>query len=83
MAKHHPDLIMCRKQPGIGTYQNYFACGFLLSPLFRFTPLTGFTLLLQLSDGSVRSVSRLGLPRSQSLPADSAAHILTDLLVLS
>lgn len=19
MAKHHPDLIMCRKQPGIGT----------------------------------------------------------------
>ena len=83
MAKHHPDLIMCRKQPGIGTYQDYFACGFLLSPVFGFTPLTRFTLLLQLSDGFVRSVSRESQARSQSLQADSAAHILTDLLLLS
>ena len=36
MAKHHPDLIMCRKQPGIGTYQNYFACETLLSSMFPF-----------------------------------------------
>lgn len=22
MAKHHPDLIFCRKQPGVGKYTN-------------------------------------------------------------
>ena len=24
MAKHHPDLIMCRKQPGVG--ESFFSC---------------------------------------------------------
>lgn len=30
MARHHPDLIMCRKQPGIGK-----PCSFDLTPSFR------------------------------------------------
>ncbi|GJJ13354.1 hypothetical protein Clacol_007606 [Clathrus columnatus] len=24
MSKHHPDLIMCRRQPGIGTFSSYY-----------------------------------------------------------
>lgn len=28
MAKHHPDLIFCRKQPGVGKDSIYIGLGF-------------------------------------------------------
>ena len=49
MAKHHPDLVMCRKQPGIGTS---FVCPLCLLRTFDYMCLT-----FQLLDVSVRSVS--------------------------
>lgn len=36
MAKHHPDLIFCRKQPGVGEYQTYFNYKHFLEDSFLF-----------------------------------------------
>ena len=30
MAKHHPDLIFCRKQPGVGKFFNWTTCTSLM-----------------------------------------------------
>lgn len=37
MAKHHPDLIMCRKQPGVGI--KVLVCGFYLLLIFFYFQL--------------------------------------------
>lgn len=34
MAKHHPDLVMCRKQPGIGELIRYFGAFLLFGRVF-------------------------------------------------
>lgn len=35
MAKHHPDLIFCRKQPGVGEFNKH--AGFFLQQNVLFT----------------------------------------------
>lgn len=75
MAKHHPDLIMCRKQPGIGRYLLHFHKFFLLVFKAKISTLPCKTVeiysisdlvawVLQLLDACVKNV-RLFLPQSK------------------
>ena len=61
MAKHHPDLIMCRKQPGIGEYSILcmslllHACGKTKCSYQLFE--SNFLMMLQPSGACAKNVS--------------------------
>ena len=66
MAKHHPDLIMCRKQPGISIGRLCERCdGMLLcgSRFFWAVPLLG-RLCSRMSDRSHHTLSLLPLTQA-------------------
>ena len=55
MAKHHPDLIMCRKQPGIG--EPFLSCCGLRNYLLQSFLILIFWCRVQQSDAYARNVS--------------------------
>ena len=78
MAKHHPDLIMCRKQPGIG--EPFRSCCDLRSYLLQSFLILILWCRVQQSDACARNVSPVHVNSVLSLcimMSFSSAHSVT------